>query len=750
MGLQDVASSQPSAEAFVPTPEWLRNNLPAPLSGRWVGEMTAPTGGRDELDLRLDIDVRHESSPVLNRISGDLYQVNRLNLPGQPPRVWRVYRESWVVDRPEVLWTPTAVAITGTVEFWKSIHPPTTISVRISWDISRGLGPAEITFSPRGGVPLAYSCVKRSDTFRALDLEVDVCKSVNQAPLLPLYDTGLHLDRPVDIPRRVLTIEAAYREAGVLVTVSPTRTEIDDSERAGHGWTDAELHHAMETHFEQYPGGWPKWNMWGLLADTYEKPTVGGIMFDAAATFGGSDEPPERQGFAVFRKHSWFHDLVDGTPATPAQVAAMRQYLYTWVHEAGHAFNFLHSWDKNRPDALSWMNYDWKYDHRNGVDNFWRNFRFRFDDEELIHLRHGDRAAVIMGGDPWASGGQLEGPPGSEYLEAPPGAMSQVEGAVPIELLIRSQGYFEFMEPVLLELRLRNLLTDLPLTLDARLNPEYGGVTFYIRRPDGRIVEYSPVMCKVAQPRSKTLQAAGAPKGTERYSEMVFLSYGKYGFYIDEPGEYWVRALYHGPGDVLIPSNIHRLRVGNPKTHEQDVQAQDYFSYQVGMSLYLFGSRSPLLAKGRAVIEELADRHQDSMLGVRLRSALARSVEKPFFGLEDSKVKQLAEADPERALELLEPAVEQLRRQSKPELNLTYRNLAVRQAALKAETGLAEQARQAYSSLSQDLERRGVNAPQVEAVRKLGSEINGGSGPEEPSPKAPVRRSRKAVRRAGN
>ena len=49
----------------------------------------------------------------------------------------------------------------------------------------------------------------------------------------------------------------------------------------------------------------------------------------------------------------------------------MRQFLYTWVHEAGHAFNFLHSWDKGRPDALSWMNYDWRYDQRNGADTFW-------------------------------------------------------------------------------------------------------------------------------------------------------------------------------------------------------------------------------------------------------------------------------------------------------------------------------------------------------------------------------------------
>jgi len=125
----------------------------------------------------------------------------------------------------------------------------------------------------------------------------------------------------------------------------------------------------------------------------------------------------------------------------------MRKFLYTYVHEMGHAFNFLHSWDKNRPDSLSWMNSDWKYDNRNGANSFWGNFRMRFDDEELLHMRHGDRAAVIMGGDPWASGGQLE---------APPRSMADQVGETPVELLVRSKGYFQFMEPVNVELRLRN------------------------------------------------------------------------------------------------------------------------------------------------------------------------------------------------------------------------------------------------------------------------------------------------------
>lgn len=679
--------------------------------------MTSPTGGRDLLDLRIDIDPRYPNSPVLDRVSGDFYQANRLNLPGEPPTTWRVYRESWIVNQPRVTWTPPSVEIQGEVTFWKSIHPPTTLTLRISWDPTSGIGPAEVTFERQGGPPSTFSCSKRSDSFRQVQLEVAVCQSVNRPPILPVYDTGWHPNRPSDLPARALSIEEAYRESGVLMTVRPERKVIDDSAADFQSWTDAELHHALEEHFSQAQGVWPNWELWGLLAGTYVRPTVGGIMFDAAVLHTSPEPSPDRRGFAVFRNHPWFNDLADGTPATPAQADALRKFLYTWVHEAGHAFNFLHSWDKNRPDALSWMNYDWRYDRRNGSDTFWSKFRFQFDTEELIHLRHGNRPSVIMGGDPWSSGGHAETPPGAEYLEAPPGALSQVEGSVPVEVTVRSQGYFEFMEPVLVELRIRNLLRGLPLTLNQRLNPEYGGVTFYIRRPDGRIVEYTPILCKVAEPETAEFRPRGAEEGEERHSEAVFLSYGKYGFYIDEPGEYWLRALYHGPGDVLIPSNIHRLRVGNPRTQEQDAQAQDYFSYQVGMNLYLYGSRSPWLAKGRDVLEDVAERYGDSMLGVRVRAALANSLARPFYGVQDGVIQRIQDAAPEEALRLIDPAVRRLKREKSPALNLTYRHLAEKRAELRTLLGQIEEARRELATLRRDLEKLGVNRPVLEEIR---------------------------------
>ncbi len=427
-------------------------------------------------------------------------------------------------------------------------------------------------------------------------------------------------------------------------------------------------------------------------------------MFDAAARFGGAGEAPDRQGFAVFRNHPWYNDLTDGPPANQAQAQAMRDYLYTWVHEAGHAFNFLHSWDKGRPDARSWMNYPSRYDARNGVGSFWNNFRFQFDTEELLHLRHGDRDAVIMGADPWASGG---------HLDAPVSHLAQLEGHAPIEFLVRSQATFDFMEQVTIELRLRNLMADLPIDLDTRLNPEHGGVTILIQRPDRRTVQYAPLLCQLADPQILSLQPQNPTVlGSDRYSENIFLSYGSGGFYFNAPGEYLVQAIYQGMGDLLIPSNIHRIRIGHPESKEEDHLAQDFFNHEVGMSLYLNGSQSPYLAKGMACLESMADRYQNTALGHQLATTLAHSASRPFFRISDAAqpvLKKVHSADPQKALKLTQPVLAMYQDEKRKAFNMAYHQLVRYRTALRSELGQAKEAKTEISTLQRDLKNRGVN-----------------------------------------
>jgi len=441
--------------------------------------MLRPNEGAFELDMRVDIDPRGANSPVMDRVSGDIYQVFSYRWFGRRIR-WRVYRRSWIVDEPHVLWSRCKVTITGRVRYWSGSNMQTKVRIEIPWGTFAPPRSARVWLLHAVGGTDEYDCERIGSAFRSVNLEVDVTQSADRGTRLPSYNTHDHATRPVALAQRDLGLSESYDEASIELNVRPATTIIDDSASTFNSWSPAELHDAMETHFSQIQRGWPNWELWGLLCGRYDNSAVGGIMFDAAAPYGGAGEAPERQGFAVFRDHSWFNDLPNGAPSNQDEAWALRQYLYTWVHEAGHAFNFLHSWNKSRPNSLSWMNYPQR------VSGFWSSFELRFDDEELLHLRHGNRSAVIMGGDAWATGNHLEGDDPSD--------LGIAEGDVPLELLVRSKRHFAFMEEVRVELRLRNLLQDSELTVDARLAPHEGNVAIYVMAPDGKINELARII----------------------------------------------------------------------------------------------------------------------------------------------------------------------------------------------------------------------------------------------------------------
>jgi len=680
-----------------------------PVSGRYEGGLISPVRGRYEIDLRVDVDPNYANSPVTNRVSADLYRTYNFRWFGKTFS-WKVYRESWIVDEPVLEWQRSRVEISGQVRYWKGTHPQTTVTISIPWGSVKATGPTTVTLASGAEQTWVFECTRKASAFRQITLEVDICNSVNSKPVLPSYDTHLHKNRPSELPQRVLDIREAYLEAGIDLAINPNHTLIDDSHSDFDTWSPDELHDAMEQHFSQYSGNEPKWHMWCILAGTFDSAGVGGIMFDAKSIYGGAGEAPDRQGCAVFRNHRWFRNLVEN-PRTEAQAAAMRKLLYTYVHEIGHAFNFLHSWDKGRPDALSWMNYDWKYDNRNGANEFWKNFEFRFDEDELIHLRHGDRAAVIMGGDDWASGG---------HLEMTSDVFADAEGQLPVELLVRSPGHFDFMQPVNLEFRLRNL-SNLELKIDTRLNPEFGGVVIYIRKPNGKTVQYAPILCKVAEAETtvlKPLQKDQKNKGEDRQSENVFVSFGVDGYYFDDPGEYLIKAVYHGGGDILIPSQVHRLRIARPFAREEERIAQDYFNYSTGMSLYLNGSSSPYLDSGMNTLEEIVERFPESRLAAQTKLTLAKNLKRDFYRIEKKKkeLKLYRRADPDSVIALTDDALERHQTDEETLTNLSYHEVRRMRAETLAEAGDITKAKRELNLTVDYLKQKGVNRPVLKEI----------------------------------
>ncbi|TVR65050.1 MAG: hypothetical protein EA422_05105 [Gemmatimonadales bacterium] len=679
------------------------------VSGRYEGDSISPDAD-ERIVLRVDVDARSAHSPVLNRLSADIFRIQRWTWGGRT-FTWTTYQRSWIVDEVEREWEGQVRVLRGGIRNWSGGLVRQAVEVRIPVGNGRVGAPVEVFIRDRRTRRLirTFHCTRTSRAFRDVRLEVAVCDSVNSEPILPTYNTHAASDRPTELAERNMTMASAFDEAGVHLDIPPTPTVFDDSAAQFTTWSNDELHDAMETHFSRYAAGgaWPKWDLWGILCGRHDNAGLAGIMFDWSAT----NRPPERQGFALFRNHWWFNSVPSGAPITQAQARALRVYLYTWVHEAGHAFNFVHSWNKGRPDSLSWMNYP------QNVTNFWNNFLLEFDEEELIHLRHGDRASVIPGGDAWATGLHLEDHGHGTALLPP-------EGEMPLEFRVRSAGYVDFLEPVEVEFRLRNT-SPFPWEAAADLRLEAGYVSVEVQKPSGQIVHHDPLLCELGPAETRTLQPEGSEPGTDRFSQTVSLAFGKGGFTFAEPGEYRIRATYHDPMGVNFPSAVHSLRVGNPAGREEDRMASDVFSREVGLAIYLDGSNAPALKGAMDVLREVADRFKDSLAGVHAALTVAKAESRSHFRLgEEEKGERprltLSHApDPEEVLKVTQQAARLLGRLDVPAVNLLHHELVRDRALALVAAGRAGDGRKEVRSLKRTLQKRGVNAPVLEEIERF-------------------------------
>ena len=290
---------------------------------------------------------------------------------------------------------------------------------------------------------------------------------------------------------------------------------------------------------------------------------------------------------------------------------------------------------------------------------------------------------------------------------------------LPLEFLVRAEKYFEFLEPVTIELRLRNLLYDIAIPIDARLQPEHGNVRILIETSDRSVHAFHPPTCELGDTYLLTLEPAGSTPGQDRYSEQVPLSFGGSGFCFDCPGTYRIRAMYRGLGNSVIASNIHQLRVGAPESREVDRLAQSYFDNEVGLSLVFGGSRSAFLAKGMNVLREVCDAFKTTDKAIKTSAIVAKVASAPFYHL-DQKNKlitaSLSDKDYKDALSLTTPGREKYDKTKEASLNFADVELSELRYNLHKQLGNEKDAAAEKQSLLKRLAKRKVNSPVVERI----------------------------------
>jgi hypothetical protein len=567
-------SDAQAAAVPIPGPSPIPPPLPLPLrpvSGRYRSGAIP-----FELELRVDVD----RTRPMRRVSGDFFQT----IGGT-----KSYFGSFVVQSPSIVVAPTLVTIEGVGQYTFSAGAPRVRVTIPRVPILRPQAPATVQFFRLSGSPGAtYLCNFESIYFRSVVLETDRVGDVT-TPVFAQYDTA---SLPSGGPGRVLSVAAAYAEAGIQIQIASGSDVVPPPEEGTNStWSDAELHASMVRHFSLYRDE-PQFRVWELAAQLHDLgPGLLGIMFD--------QQGRHRQGCAVF------HAGLGGTTAEQ-----LRLQLYTYTHELGHCFNLLHSWQKSlatppgvdRPTALSWMNYPWRFP--GGPAAFWSAFPFQFDNGEVVHLRHAFRNNVIMGGANFAVGAAIGRIP---KFDLP------VDDRSGLQLSLSAPGTFQLGEPVTITLRLT--ATDPRIeTVHPYLNPEAGLVQIAIAKPGGDIVAYEPMIAHCVLGERLTLSAEA-----NSIQETVYIGYGSDGLYFAQAGLYEVRAVYEAIDGSQIVSNILQLRVRNPVSPEEEQLTDLLLGDEQGALFYLRGSDSESLSSGNRALDSILERYGDHPLAAYAR-----------------------------------------------------------------------------------------------------------------------------------
>jgi endonuclease/exonuclease/phosphatase family metal-dependent hydrolase len=447
----------------------------------------------------------------------------------------------------------------------------------------RGIGSFQVAIDLEGGYRdiFAGRLDWQGSFLRRLLIEVDGIQGT-QAPVNYATRSGAHM-----------SVERAFEQAGfdVQLVVDPFKGR-GSSDNQMRGYTLAEVHTAMSERRSHVPADRLHAHVFvcSYLAGRGNRGVLG-VMYD----FGQNDlNSRPREGVAVFYDHPMLSD------PRVSEESRKREYIFTLVHEIGHALNLLHSFDKARPSSLSWMNYPHLYPRGyeagqgyDGTPEFWRRFEERFDEEELRHLRHASPREIRAGGFAFGTyedgmsvpfGGTAE--PRRTRLGANP---LRVTRAVNLQIAPVKREY-DLGEPIFLRLGVKNDGADAVHVPDS-LDPAEGYVRLIIRTPAGQIIRYRPPvkLCKQAQ-------LVHLPPGQEMPPfEGLPLFLSSDGPIFTEPGVYQVVAELTGvDGSKNVYSQATRVRVRAPNDATEEFAQTLWDKPAVLEALYL---RHPLVAR---------------------------------------------------------------------------------------------------------------------------------------------------------
>jgi hypothetical protein len=414
-------------------------------------------------------------------------------------------------------------------------------------------------------------------------------------------EEGVRPPDPVQWQGRPLAFRDCLRAAGFSVSDAGQPTGIP-RQPTGWVWDDANIYGVLDDWMKwaaQSPLGIPAWQVHLLMLSKATAKGLYGVMFDVT---GGLP----RQGCAVF---------ADAIRAGTPDAEQDRRIIQTTVHEIGHAFNLVHRFERTlgRADSTSFMNYDWLYRGGDQVAQFWEQFAYSFDADELAFLRHGPRAAVMPGSTPFHS---------VDYWGAAPGthpAFIPAEPTPGLKLTLQPPdrgAMFDFGQPIYLQVTLENTGTGpVPLPPGA-LDVKAGHLEVLVESGPG-IANAQPFVpmvqrCLIDYTDGPDSLVPGRP-----ISENVNLTFGSGGFTMAQPGVYRLTPLLslsdHDSVEDTTNTQVIRgetltVQVAYPRSRQDEEHATELLQPKVGTWFALGGA--DVLDRTRDTLREIRDQRR--------------------------------------------------------------------------------------------------------------------------------------------
>jgi hypothetical protein len=630
----------------------------APMDGRYVG-----SNGRYWLELRVDLNLK-----PFGMISGDLQlagsapvrlahaadpgcgEIGSAGTPcdgGRAPQLkpatdfcasFRTTSVGWQGAELPIEWTaPDGGKADGSLELAPSAGSSNGLVVTLALGGELGGLPAQTA--------VVVNAARVGDALRVLGLEIETEVGVTWP------GEEVALSEPVIDGHPFVGVRECLGRAGFTVQNIGSPSVIPKEEG---GWAESDIFATLDRLMRgtaQATLDAPAFEIHLLALSRTDRGRLLGLMFDAADCL-------PRQGAAVF---------VDTIRDLGPQDRADRKIIETAVHEIGHALNLVHRFDRavRRSDSTSFMNYDWRYrggdssaligDPASQAAMFWSDFKYKFDDDELRHLRHAARPEIVPGGAPF----------GSVAYWTPTGHVGDIAPPNPpwddLRLWLtppKAGTTFAFGQPVFLTVSLMNVgSASIPVARHA-LDVKAGQLELLIRPwtpaeipTRQRLAEskpFVPIMRRCfdmgpSEPRGwagghddqewrSYPSVIGLGKGESIHAN-ANLAYSADGVTVD-PGEYEVTPfLSFPPGrtdaglDQIVVGRPLRIRVRPPQTRSEERDGQTLYRPDVGVSLALGGSTS--LQAAADDLEDLRSRREhdnssgrpDPVVAVVARSA---------------------------------------------------------------------------------------------------------------------------------